>query len=146
MCFYNANQFVMEKEISGFLFSNAPHTYFGASFVFQLWVMLSKDECYNQYHMKNSALYLYPPSHLSQTVIPIKNNCYSYEKDVFYDTKPPIIAQGHDGKSVILGMYAMYFSFAFTFLLLSGETFYAPPPFLFLPPSSLASLPYVSIR
>ena len=116
----------MEKEISGFLFSNAPHTYFGASFVFQLWVMLSKNECYNQYPMKNQALYLYPPSYLSQTVIPIKNNCYSYEKDVFYDTKPPIIAQGHDGKSVILGMYAMYFSFAFTFLLLSGETFYAP--------------------
>ena len=135
----------MKKEISGFLFSNAPHTYFGAPFVFQLWVMLSKNECYNQYPMKNQALYLYPPSYLSQTVIPIKNNCYSYEKDVFYDTKPPIIAQGHDGKSVILGMYAMYFSFAFTFLLLSGETFYAPP-FLFLPPSSLASLPYVSIR
>ena len=135
----------MEKEISGFLFSDAPHTYFGASFVFQLWVMLSKNECYNQYPMKNQALYLYPPSYLSQTVIPIKNNCYSYEKDVFYDTKPPIIAQGHDGKSVILGMYAMYFSFAFTFLLLSGEIFYAPP-FLFLPPSSLASLPYVSIR
>ena len=81
--------------------------------------------------MKNSALYLYPPSYLSQTVIPIKNNCYSYEKDVFYDTKPPIIAQGHDGKSVILGMYAMYFSFAFPFLLVvglvSGAAFYALP-------------------
>ena len=95
--------------------------------------------------MKNQTLYLYPPSYLSQTVIPIKNNCYSYEKDVFYDTKPPIIAQGHNGKSVILGMYTMYFSFAFTFLLLSGETFY-PPSILSMPPSSLASLPYVSIR
>ena len=64
---------------------------------------------------------------------------------MFYDTKPPIIAQVDDGKFMILGMYTMYLSFAFTFLLLSGETFYAPP-FLFLPPSSLASLPYVSIR
>ena len=95
--------------------------------------------------MKNSALYLYPPSYLSQTVIPIKNNCYSYEKAVFYDTKPPIIAQGDDGRPLVLGMYAMYFSFAFTFLLLSGETFY-PSPFLSMPPSSPASPPYVSIR
>ena len=81
--------------------------------------------------MKNQALYLYPPSYLSQTVIPIKNNCYSYEKDVFYDTKPPIIAQGHDGRFLVLGMYTMYLSFAFTFLLVvglvSGAAFYALP-------------------
>ena len=116
----------MRKEISGSLFRETPPLYFGAPFVFQLWVMLSKDECYNLYPMKNSALYLYPPSHLSQTVIPTKNNCYSYEKDVFYDTKPPIIAQGHDGRFPVLGMYAMYLSFAFTFLLVYGEAFYAP--------------------
>ena len=70
--------------------------------------------------MKNSALYLYPPSHLSQTVIPTKNICYSHEKAVFYDTRPPIIAQGHDGRFLVLGMYTMYLSFAFTFLLVSG--------------------------
>ena len=131
MCFCNTYQCLMKKEIRGFLFRKTPPTYFGAPFVFQLWVMLSKDECYNQYPMKNSALYLYPPSYLSQTVIPIKNNCYSYEKDVFYDTKPPIIAQGHDGRFLVLGMYTMYLSFAFTFLLVvgfvSGAAFYALP-------------------
>ena len=137
----------MEKEISGFLFSNAPHTYFGASFVFQLWVMLSKDECYNQYPMKNSALYLYPPSHLSQTVIPTKNICYSHEKAVFYDTRPPIIAQGHDGRFLVLGMYTMYLSFAFPFLLVvglvSGAAFYALP---FYPRiRSLRHLSYTSL-
>ena len=93
--------------------------------------MLSKDECYNQYPMKNSALYLYPPSHLSQTVIPTKNICYSHEKAVFYDTRPPIIAQGHDGRFLALGMYTMHLSFAFTFLLVvglvSGAAFYALP-------------------
>ena len=125
MCFCNANQFVMGEEISGSLFRETPTLYFGAPFVFQLWVMLSKDECYNQYPMKNSALYLYPPSHLSQPVIPIKNICYSYEKAVFYDTKPPIIAQWHDGRFLVLGMYTMYLSFAFTFLLVSGAAFYA---------------------
>ena len=106
----------MRKEISGSLFRETPPLYFGAPFVFQLWVMLSKDECYNQYPMKNSALYLYPPSHLSQPIIPTKNICYSHEKAVFYDTKPPIIAQGHDGRFLVLGMYTMYLSFAFTFL------------------------------
>ena len=95
--------------------------------------------------MKNSALYLYPPSHLSQPVIPIKNICYSYEKAVFYDTKPTIIAQGHDGRFLVLGMYTMYLSFAFTFLLVSGAAFYALP-FLSMPPSSPASLLYVFIR
>ena len=79
--------------------------------------------------MKNSALYLYPPSHLSQTVIPTKNICYSHEKAVFYDTKPPIIAQVDDGRFPVLGMYTMYFSFAFPFLLVvglvSGAAFYA---------------------
>ena len=94
--------------------------------------------------MKNSALYLYPPSHLSQPIIPTKNICYSYEKAVFYDTKPPIIAQGHDGRFLILGMYTMYLSFAFTFLLVSGAAFYALP-FLSMPPSSPASLLYVFI-
>ena len=94
--------------------------------------------------MKNSALYLYPPSHLSQTVIPTKNICYSYEKAVFYDTRPPIIAQGHDGRFLVLGMYTMYLSFAFTFLLVSGAAFYALP-FLSMPPSSPLSLLYVLI-
>lgn len=56
MCFCNANQFVMGKEISGFLFRETPPLYFGAPFVFQLWVMLSKDECYNNTLLKNSAL------------------------------------------------------------------------------------------
>ena len=115
MCFCNTYQYLMRKEISGSLFRETPPLYFGAPFVFQLWVMLSKDECYNQYPMKNSALYLYPPSHLSQTVIPTKNICYSHEKAVFYDTRPPIIAQGHDGRFLVLGMYTMYLSFAFTF-------------------------------
>ena len=64
---------------------------------------------------------------------------------MFYDTKPPIIAQGHDGRSMILGMYTMYLSFAFTFLLVSGAAFYALP-FLSMPPSSPASLLYVFIR
>ena len=48
---------------------------------------------------------------------------------MFYDTKPPIIAQGHDGRFLVLGMYTMYLSFAFTFLLVvglvSGAAFYA---------------------
>ncbi len=97
--------------------------------------------------MKNSALYLYPPSHLSQPVIPIKNICYSYEKAVFYDTKPPIIAQGHDGRFLVLGMYTMYLSFAFPFLLVSGlvsgAALYA---LLFYPPSlSLRHLSYTSL-
>ena len=97
--------------------------------------------------MKNSALYLYPPSHLSLTVIPTKNNCYSYEKAVFYDTKPPIIAQGHDGRFLVLGMYTMYLSFAFPFLLVvglvSGAAFYALP---FYPPSlPLRHLSYTSL-
>ena len=97
--------------------------------------------------MKNSALYLYPPSHLSQPVIPTKNICYSHEKAVFYDTKPPIIAQGHDGISMVLGMYTMYLSFAFTFLLVvglvSGAALYA---LLFYPPSlSLRYLSYTSL-
>ena len=131
MCFCNTYQYLMRKEISGSLFRKTPPVYFGAPFVFQLWVMLSKDECYNQYPMKNSALYLYPPSYLSQTVIPTKNICYSYEKAVFYDTRPPIIAQGHDGRFLVLGMYTMYLSFAFTFLLVvglvSGAAFYALP-------------------
>ena len=134
----------MRKEISGSLFRETPPVYFGAPFVFQLWVMLSKDECYNQYPMKNSALYLYPPSPLSQTVIPTKNICYSHEKAVFYDTKPPIIAQGHDGRFLVLGMYTIYFSFAFPFLLVvglvSGAALYAH---LFYPPS--LSLLYVFI-
>ena len=134
----------MRKEISGSLFRETPPLYFGAPFVFQLWVMLSKDECYNQYPMKNSALYLYPPSHLSQTVIPTKNIYYSHEKAVFYDTKPPIIAQGHDERSMVLGMYTMYLSFAFTFLLVSEAAFYALP-FLSMPPFSPASLLYVFI-
>ena len=125
MCFCNTYQYLMRKEISGSLFRETPTLYFGAPFVFQLWVMLSKDECYNQYPMKNSALYLYPPSHLSQPVIPIKNICYSHEKAVFYDTRPPIIAQGHDGRFLVLGMYTMHLSFAFTFLLVSGAAFYA---------------------
>ena len=94
--------------------------------------------------MKNSALYLYPPSHLSQTVIPTKNICYSHEKAVFYDTRPLIIAQGHDGRLLVLGMYTMHLSFAFTFLLVvglvSGAAFYAHP---FYPPS--LSLLYVFI-
>ena len=81
--------------------------------------------------MKNSALYLYPPSHLSQTIIPTKNICYSHEKAVFYDTKPLLIAQGYDGISPVLGMYTMYLSFAFPFLLVvglvSGAAFYALP-------------------
>ena len=98
--------------------------------------------------MKNSALYRYPPSHLSQTVIPTKNICYSYEKAVFYDTRPPIIAQGHDGRFLVLGMYTMYLSFAFPFLLVvglvSGAAFYTLP-FLSMPPSSPASLLYVLI-
>ena len=148
MCFCNTYQYLMRKEISGSLFRETPPLYFGAPFVFQLWVMLSKDECYNQYPMKNSALYLYPPSHLSQTVIPTKNICYSYEKAVFYDTRPPIIAQGHDGRFLVLGMYTMYLSFAFTFLLVvglvSGAAFYALP-FLSMPPFSPASLLYVFI-
>ena len=97
--------------------------------------------------MKNSALYLYPPSHLSQTVIPTKNIYYSHEKAVFYDTKPPIIAQGHDERSMVLGMYTMYLSFAFPFLLVvglvSGAAFYALP---FYPPSlSLRHLSYTSL-
>ena len=144
MCFCNTYQYLMRKEISGSLFRETPPLYFGAPFVFQLWVMLSKDECYNQYPMKNSALYLYPPSHLSQTVIPTKNNCYSHEKAVFYDTRPPIIAQGHDGRFLVLGMYTMYLSFAFPFLLVvglvSGAALYALP---FYPPS--LSLLYVFI-
>ena len=131
MCFCNTYQYLMRKEINGSLFWKTPPAYFGAPFVFQLWVMLSKEECYNQYPMKNSALYLYPPSHLSQTIIPTKNICYSHEKAVFYDTKPLLIAQGYDGISPVLGMYTMYLSFAFTFLLVvglvSGAAFYALP-------------------
>ena len=137
----------MRKENSESLFRKTPTLYFGASFVFPLWVMLSKDECYNQYPMKNSALYLYPPSHLSQTVIPTKNICYSHEKAVFYDTKPPIIAQGHDGRFLDLGMYTMYLSFAFTFLLVvglaSGAAFYALPFYLCRLP--LRHLSYTSL-
>ena len=94
--------------------------------------------------MKNLALYLYSPSHLSQTVIPTKNIYYSHEKAVFYDTKPPIIAQGHDERSMVLGMYTMYLSFAFPFLLVSEAAFYALP-FLSMPPFSPASLLYVFI-
>ena len=98
--------------------------------------------------MKNSALYLYPPSHLSQTVIPTKNICYSHEKAVFYDTRPPIIAQGHDGRFLVLGMYTMYLSFAFPFLLVvglvSGAALYALL-FLSTQPFSPASLLYVFI-
>ena len=63
---------------------------------------------------------------------------------MFYDTRPLIIAQGHDGRSMVLGMYTMYLSFAFTFLLVSGAAFYALP-FLSMPPSSPASLLYVFI-
>ena len=137
----------MRKEISRSLFRETPPLYFGAPFVFQLWVMLSKDECYNQYPMKNSALYLYPPSYLSQTVIPTKNICYSHEKAVFYDTKPPIIAQVDDGKFMILGMYTMYLSFAFPFLLVvglvSGVAFYALPFYLCRLP--LRHLSYTSL-
>ena len=147
MCFCNTYQYLIRKEISGSLFRKTPPLYFGAPFVFQLWVMLSKDECYNQYPMKNSALYRYPPSHLSQTVIPTKNICYSYEKAVFYDTRPPIIAQGHDGRFLVLGMYTMYLSFAFPFLLVvglvSGAALYA---LFFYPPSlSLRHLSYTSL-
>ena len=145
MCFCNTYQYLMRKEINGSLFWKTPPAYFGAPFVFQLWVMLSKEECYNQYPMKNSALYLYPPSHLSQTIIPTKNICYSREKAVFYDTKPLLIAQGYDGIFLVLGMYTMYLSFAFTFLLVSEVSFYAPH-FLSLTPSSPASLLYVFIR
>lgn len=144
MCFCNTYQYLMRKEISGSLFRETPPVYFGAPFVFQLWVILSKDECYNQYPMKNSALYLYPPSHLSQPVIPTKNICYSHGKAVFYDTKPPIIAQGQDGRFLVLGMYTMYLSFAFIFLLVVGETFY-PSPFLSMPPFFPTSFLYVFI-
>ena len=63
---------------------------------------------------------------------------------MFYDTRPPIIAQGHDGRFLVLGMYTMYFSFAFPFLLVvglvSGAALYALP---FYPPS--LSLLYVFI-
>ena len=147
MCFCNTYQYLMRKEISGSLFRETPTLYFGAPFVFQLWVMLSKDECYNQYPMKNSALYLYPPSHLSQTIIPTKNICYSHGKAVFYDTRPPIIAQGHDGRFLVLGMHTMYLSFAFTFLLVvglvSGAAFYALPFYLCRLP--LCHLSYTSL-
>ena len=66
---------------------------------------------------------------------------------MFYDTKPPIIAQVDDGKFMILGMYTMYLSFAFPFLLVvglvSGAVFYALP---FYPPSlSLRHLSYTSL-
>ena len=97
--------------------------------------------------MKNSALYLYPPSHLSQTVIPTKNICYSHEKAVFYDTRPLIIAQGQDGRLLVLGMYTMHLSFAFTFLLVvgfvSGAAFYALPFYARI--LSLRHLSYTSL-
>ena len=97
--------------------------------------------------MKNSALYLYPPYYLSQTVIPTKNICYSYEKAVFYDTRPPIIAQGRDGRFLVLGMYTMYLSFAFPFLLVvglvSGAAFYTFPFYLCRLP--LRCLSYTSL-
>lgn len=124
----------MEKEISGFLFSNAPHTYFGASFVFQLWVMLSKNECYNQYPMKNQALYLYPPSYLSQYAIPIKNKCYSYGSAGFYDTKQPMNAQVSRNASVIFRYVYYLFSICishFTFLSISIFIHIAPILLLF---------------
>ena len=97
--------------------------------------------------MKNSALYLYPPSYLSQTVIPTKNICYSHEKAVFYDTKPPIIAQEYDERFLVLGMYTMYLSFAFPFLLVvglvSGAAFYTFPFYLCRLP--LRCLSYTSL-
>ncbi len=66
---------------------------------------------------------------------------------MFYDTKPPIIAQVDDGKFMILGMYTMYLSFAFTFLLVvglvSGAAFYALPFYLCRLP--LRHLSYTSL-
>ena len=62
MCFCNTYQYLMRKEISGSLFRETPPVYFGAPFVFQLWVMLSKDECYNNtLFEKLCSSYLYPP-------------------------------------------------------------------------------------
>lgn len=66
MCFCNANQFVMGKEISGFLFQKASSDgavlFSSFNLVFQLWVMLSKDECYNNtLFEKLCSSYLYPP-------------------------------------------------------------------------------------
>lgn len=133
MCFCNTYQYLMRKEIQQNLFSGKRRLYISALHLsFNYGSCYLKDECYNQYPMKNSALYLYPPSHLSQTVIPTQRiYVILMRKPCSMILNHRLLHKGTCGRFLVLGMYTMYLSFAFTFLLVvglvSGAAFYALP-------------------
>ena len=65
----------------------------GAFLVFQLWVMLSKDECYNQYPFEKLCSLPLSSFRPSRTIILCENKLYSHWNAEYYDTKICIISQ-----------------------------------------------------